>query len=94
MHGKRLDAGRYLSSSRSARVRVEGNCNERGGREHYYLALGQKRAEVVRRWLVPTGAYGSALEAVSCGNYRPADPGHDELARAMSRRAEINYAAR
>jgi len=65
MHGKRLDAGRYLSSSRSARVRVEGNCNERGGREQYNLALGQKRAEVVHRWLVPTGAYGSALETVS-----------------------------
>ena len=89
-----MDAGRYLSSSRSARVLVEGNCNERGGREQYNLALGQKRAEVVRRWLVRTGAYGSALEAISCGKDRPADPGHDESAWAKNRRAEINYAAR
>jgi peptidoglycan-associated lipoprotein len=74
-------------------LRVEGNCDERGGRE-YTLALGQKRAEVVRGCLVLRGASDSALEAVSDGNDKPADPGHNESAWAKNRHAEINYAAR
>ena len=74
-------------------LRVEGNCDERGGRE-YTLALEQKRAEVVRGGLVLTGASDSAREAVNDGNDKPADPGHDESAWAKNRRAEINYAAR
>lgn len=70
-----------------------GNCDERGGRE-YNLALWQKRTEVVRGRLVLRGASDSALEAVSDGNDKLADPGHDESVWAKNRRAEINYAAR
>jgi hypothetical protein len=67
LHGKSRDRGKYLSSSRFAKARVEGNCNERGGAEEYNLTIGQKRAKCVRRGLVPTCASDPALESVSCG---------------------------
>jgi len=89
-----MHRGKYLISSRFAKARVEGNCNECGGAEEYNLTLGQKRAKGVRRGLVPTGASDPALEAVSCGKDQPADLGHDESAWAKNRRAEINDAVR
>lgn len=84
---------RYLSSSRSAKVRIEGNCDERGGRE-YNLALGQRRAEAVIKSLTLLGAPATAMEAISFGKEKPVDPGHDETAWAKNRRADVNYIAR
>lgn len=83
----------YLASSRTARMRVEGHCDERGGRE-YNLALGQRRAEVVVKTMQLMGARAADLEATSFGEERPADAGHDEAAWAKNRRAELNYLSR
>ena len=70
------DQARRLSADRKRRVLIEGHTDERGGRE-YNLALGQKRAEAVAKSLALLGAADSQVEAVSFGEERPADPGHD-----------------
>ena len=76
-----------LAANRGSRMMVEGHTDERGGRE-YNLALGQKRADAVVKTLVLLGASDNQLEAVSFGEERPADPGHDEAAWAQNRRVE------
>ena len=77
-----------LAANRGSRMMVEGHTDERGGRE-YNLALGQKRADAVVKTLVLLGASDNQLEAVSFGEERPADPGHDEAAWAQNRRVEL-----
>jgi peptidoglycan-associated lipoprotein len=77
-----------LSANRGKRMTIEGHTDERGGRE-YNLALGQKRAQAVARSLVLLGVTEVQVEAVSFGEERPADPGHDEAAWAKNRRAEL-----
>ena len=77
-----------LVGNRSRHIAVEGHTDERGGRE-YNLALGQRRAEAVARALVLLGAGEAQIEATSFGKERPANPGHDEVAWAQNRRAEI-----
>ncbi|MGD0488716.1 MAG: peptidoglycan-associated lipoprotein Pal [Syntrophorhabdales bacterium] len=67
------------------KVRIEGNCDERGTVE-YNLALGQKRADAAKAYLVNLGADHSRLETVSYGKEKPVDPGHDEAAWAKNRR--------
>lgn len=81
---------RHLKANRNSRVVIEGHTDERGGRE-YNLALGQKRAENVRRALALLGVPDGQLEAVSFGKEKPAAPGSDEAAWAKNRRAEISY---
>jgi peptidoglycan-associated lipoprotein len=81
---------RFLKANGGRRVAVEGHTDERGGRE-YNLALGQRRAEAVRRALSLLGVADNQVEAVSFGKEKPADPGSDEAAWAMNRRAEIAY---
>jgi peptidoglycan-associated lipoprotein len=65
---------------------VEGNCDERGTSE-YNLALGERRAESVRKQLVAYGAPASSISTVSYGKERPAVEGHNEAAWAQNRRA-------
>jgi peptidoglycan-associated lipoprotein len=77
-----------LATDKARRLTIEGHTDERGGRE-YNLALGQKRAEAVARSLALLGAGDQQIEAVSFGEERPADPGHDEAAWAKNRRAEL-----
>ena len=84
---------KYLASHSSAKVRLEGNADERGGRE-YNLALGQKRSEAVKKSLVLSGVNANAIEAVSFGKEKPQDPGHTESAWAQNRRVDIVYVAR
>lgn len=79
---------RVLSSNKGKRMRVEGHTDERGGRE-YNLALGQKRAEAVAKSLALLGAGDAQVEAVSYGKERPVAEGHDEVAWAKNRRAEL-----
>jgi peptidoglycan-associated lipoprotein len=67
---------------------IEGHADERGSRE-YNLALGQKRAEAVLRSLALLGVQDAQMEAVSFGEERPSDAGHDEAAWAKNRRAEL-----
>jgi len=81
---------RFLRADAKRRAVVEGHTDERGGRE-YNLALGQKRSEAVRRSLTLLGVQDSQVEAVSFGEEKPADPGHDEAAYTKNRRAEITY---
>lgn len=79
----------YLSADRSRRVKLEGHTDERGGSE-YNLALGQQRAEAVRRSLAVLGVSESQMEAVSYGKERLADAGADENAHAQNRRVELS----
>jgi peptidoglycan-associated lipoprotein len=81
-HAKALAAGR------GKRIVIEGHADERGSRE-YNLALGQKRAEAVLRSLALLGVQDAQMEAVSFGEERPSDAGHDEAAWAKNRRAEL-----
>ena len=84
--------GRYLASNPALPVTVQGHTDERGGRE-YNLALGQRRAEAVRRVLLIYGVKPTQVEAVSLGEERPKADGHDESAWQQNRRADIVYPA-
>ncbi len=81
---------RYLNANRTRRVNLEGHTDERGGRE-YNLALGQKRAEAVRRALGLLGVTEAQMEAVSFGEEKPAQVGLDEASFAKNRRVELTY---
>ena len=80
----------HLQANKQFKVQLEGHTAERGGRE-YNLALGQKRAETVRRALSLLGVSDAQLEAVSFGKEKPAASGADEAAFAKNRRVEIKY---
>jgi peptidoglycan-associated lipoprotein len=80
----------YLMSKRDAHVILQGNADERGSRE-YNLALGQKRAEAVRKALSVLGVSDAQMEAISFGEEKPRNPGHDEAAYAENRRTDIVY---
>lgn len=81
---------RYLAANKVRKMAIEGHTDESGGRE-YNLALGQKRAEAVRRALGLLGVTDSQVEAVSFGKEKPAAAGFDDASMAKNRRAEINY---
>ena len=80
----------YLLSKRDAHVILQGNTDERGSRE-YNLALGQKRAEAVRKALALLGVKDAQMEAVSFGEEKPRKEGDSEEAYAANRRADIVY---
>lgn len=81
---------KYLVSNKNRRVLVQGNTDDRGSRE-YNLALGQKRAEAVRRALALLGVAETQIEAVSLGEEKPRAVGSDEAAWAENRRADLVY---
>lgn len=81
---------KFLSSRKTQKITVEGHTDASGGRE-YNLALGQKRAEAVRRSLTLSGLADAQIEAVSFGKEKPAALGSDETSMAKNRRAEISY---
>jgi peptidoglycan-associated lipoprotein len=70
---------------KSGKLRIEGNCDERGTVE-YNLALGQKRADAAKAYLVSLGVGANRLETISYGKEKPVDPGHNEAAWAKNRR--------
>ena len=80
----------YLAAHPEKRLVVEGHTDERGSRE-YNLALGERRAEAVKRVLVLNGATAEQVEGVSFGEEQPAQTGSDEAAMSQNRRAELNY---
>ena len=80
----------YIKQDSKRRIAIEGHTDERGGRE-YNLALGQKRAEAVRRSLTVLGVNDNQIEAVSFGKEKPAAAGSDEAAYAKNRRVEFKY---
>jgi peptidoglycan-associated lipoprotein len=69
-------------------IRVEGNCDERGTRE-YNLALGQRRADAAKQYLVNLGVDGSRITTISYGNERPRALGDDEAAWKENRRDDL-----
>jgi len=81
---------RFIKADTNRRANLEGHTDERGGSE-YNLALGQKRAEAVRRALNALGVADGQMEAVSYGKEKPAMTGNDEAAFSKNRRAEITY---
>lgn len=82
--------GRYLANNPKARVRVEGNADERGPDE-YNSRLGMKRAEAVKQALVAQGAPEKQVLLKTLGESRPKLKGHDEESWAENRRADIVY---
>ncbi len=80
----------YLASKRDARITLQGNADERGSRE-YNLALGQKRAEAVRKALAVLGVSDAQMEAISFGEEKPRNEADTEEAYAENRRTDIVY---
>lgn len=81
---------KYLIANKTRKIIIQGNTDERGGRE-YNLALGQKRSEAVRQAMSLLGVPESQIEAVSLGKEKPKATGSDEAAWAENRRADIVY---
>jgi peptidoglycan-associated lipoprotein len=80
----------YLVKNKTRHILIQGNTDERGGTE-YNLALGQKRAEAVRKSMSSLGVTESQMEAVSLGEEKPKATGSNEEAWAQNRRADIVY---
>jgi peptidoglycan-associated lipoprotein len=83
----------YLRQFPEARVRLEGNADERGSRE-YNLGLGERRGNAVQSALAAAGASSSQLNVVSYGEERPVCRQHDESCWSKNRRVEIIYTAK
>src|SRR3989338_4675796 len=82
---------KYLSEHANRKVRLEGNCDERGSNE-YNLGLGQRRADGVNKMLSLGGARAEQMESVSYGEEKPRASGHDEASWSQNRRTDLNYA--
>ena len=78
----------YLSKQSCGKVRIEGNCDERGS-DDYNMALGERRAKAAKDYLVNLGIASDRLSTISYGEEKPVDAGHDEEAWGMNRRAEF-----
>ena len=81
--------GTILAKYPALKVRIEGNCDERGS-EQYNLALGQRRADAAKRYLGSMGARDSQLAAISFGDQKPKATGHDEEAWRQNRRDDLS----
>jgi peptidoglycan-associated lipoprotein len=81
---------KYLAAHGQQKIKIEGNTDERGGSE-YNLALGQRRAEAVRRAMTLLGVSDAQVETISFGKEKPKALGHTEADWAQNRRADINY---
>jgi len=78
----------WLESNSEYSIRISGHCDERGTNE-YNLALGERRAEAAKKYLVNLGVPEQRIETISYGEERPADPGNSEEAWAKNRRDEF-----
>lgn len=83
--------GKYLGEHADRKVRVEGNCDERGSNE-YNLALGQRRADNTKKMLELSGAKAGQVSTASYGEEKPRCTSHDEACWKQNRRADLNYA--
>jgi peptidoglycan-associated lipoprotein len=82
--------GRYLQGARTGKMIIQGNTDERGSRE-YNIALGQRRADAVKKMMILFGATDSQIETVSFGKEKPKNAGHDEAAWTENRRDDFVY---
>ena len=78
----------FLTNNKTVRVRIEGNCDERGTNE-YNMALGQRRAMSSKKYLVNLGIAENRLDTISYGEERPLLFGHDEYSWAQNRRDDF-----
>ena len=82
----------HLTASAAAKVQVQGNTDDIGSVE-YNLALGQKRADAVKKALIAGGAHANQVEAISNGKLKPKYPNDNDASRAQNRRTDITYKA-
>ncbi|MDH5473842.1 MAG: peptidoglycan-associated lipoprotein Pal [Gammaproteobacteria bacterium] len=82
--------GKYLAANADVSLRLEGHADERGTRE-YNVALGNRRAQAVRRLILLQGAAASQVAVISYGEEKPVALSHDEEAWRLNRRAELVY---
>ncbi|MDE2424183.1 MAG: peptidoglycan-associated lipoprotein Pal [Betaproteobacteria bacterium] len=80
----------FLSSHKAAHVTLQGNADERGSRE-YNLALGQRRADSVKKLMMAKGVSANQIDTISFGKEKPRNPGHNKAAWAENRRTDIVY---
>jgi peptidoglycan-associated lipoprotein len=85
--------GKFLVKNANVKMLIQGNADERGSRE-YNLALGQKRAEAVKKALSLQGAREDQMEAVSLGEEKPRCTDHSEECWAQNRRGDMVYSER
>ncbi len=78
----------FLKINPKMKVQIEGHCDEKGTSE-YNLALGERRANAAKRYLVALGVSSNRLSTISYGEERPADQGHNEEAWAKNRRVHL-----
>ena len=78
----------WLTSNAHMATQIEGHCDERGTTA-YNLALGERRANAVKQYLMALGVQASRLSTISYGEEAPLDPGHNEQAWARNRRAHF-----
>ena len=81
---------KYLTGNKGAKLAVQGNCDERGSRE-YNIALGDRRADSVRKVMNVFGASDSQIEVVSFGEEKPRATCKDESCWKENRRSDIVY---
>src|SRR5262245_15952641 len=81
---------RYLQQNRNAKMRIEGNADERGSRE-YNIGLGQRRADAVKSMMQLLGAQPAQIETVSFGEEKPRCTQSDESCWSQNRRGDIVY---
>ena len=85
-----LDAkARFLNDHPTVKIQIEGHCDERGTVQ-YNVALGHRRSQSAKDYLVSLGVDASRIETVSFGKERPLDPRRNELAWSKNRRAKFN----
>ena len=81
---------KFLRDNPKYKMLIQGNTDERGGRE-YNVSLGQRRSDGVKRMLMLLGAREDQIESVSLGEEKPKSEGHDESAWSQNRRSDITY---
>jgi peptidoglycan-associated lipoprotein len=79
---------KWLLKNTKYAVKIEGNCDERGTDE-YNMALGQKRADTAKSYLIDMGVNKNKISTISYGKERPLDPEHNEEAWAKNRRDDF-----
>jgi peptidoglycan-associated lipoprotein len=77
-----------LLKNGAAKIAIEGYCDERGTAE-YNMALGERRAQEAKKYLINLGVKASQIKTISYGEERPLDPGHNEDAWVKNRRAHF-----
>lgn len=78
----------WLKRFRTVKILIEGHCDERGT-EEYNLALGEKRAKSAQDYLLSMGIGSDRMKIISYGKSQPINPGHDDAAWQMNRRAQF-----